>query len=396
MIAERPVSATTCEVSPTFKMSLTSRPALISATRRWKAEALKAIVQLPGFEDKQQFLSSTMAEELQITLQQCISLSNTDSTKVLTDFCRNCVQLSVKIVTDMACSSQMYDLSHNSRLQVEMSNGNFKPWNLRSVSTWERPKGDVDLSPVILLSPGLYNVTQVGDGSPGVELTKPILVVSEERIPRRRADGVTQDTDKPQNAVPIGPVTAGLDEQVTERKDGKTSRKHHRRTKSRSRESSVQPPNSSRGFSSLIGPLADLLRPSPTPSQPVSPQGNSRRSSLAERSRDSGHRKRHRERDRAQSRHVAGSGSQESHGRPTTHSEDYFGSNEVYDEPGSISDDETLPQDAQSPSVSRQKACAPNHDVLLARRRDPQGPRQLSDHEEYPNVSFYGPNRIYP
>lgn len=196
MIAESPVSATAHETLPTFIMLLTSRPALISPTRRWKAEALKAIVQLPRFEDEQQFLSSTMAEKLQIDLQQCISLSDTNSTKVLTDFCRNCVQLSVNIVTDMACSSQMYDLSHNPRLQVEMSNDNFKPWNLRSVSTWEKAKGDVDPSPVILLSPGLYNVTQVGDGSPGVELTKPILVVSEERILRRRAYSITQDADK--------------------------------------------------------------------------------------------------------------------------------------------------------------------------------------------------------
>jgi hypothetical protein len=186
-----------------------------SHTPSWEPEALKAIRQLPGFSYRQEKLVETLASALCDELRQCISSENPNE---LNHFCHACVQLALEMVTNMACSSQTYEVSDGPMLQTQLPSSKLGEWKLLSISSWRAPQGAVDWKPVIALAPGLYNGTQLDDGPLGVALVKPLWIVFEEGPAKTRPYGAVVDDDQ---SFSLEPGTSTTVESASDTTQGK-------------------------------------------------------------------------------------------------------------------------------------------------------------------------------
>lgn len=264
----------------------------LSQSTFWKSEALKAIKQLPGFRDRQEKLIEAMAGSLHSELQQCISTKDLGK---LNSFCHECVQLAVEMVTNMACSSQIYEVSRSPMSYTPVPTGNFRDWKLRSISTWRAPPDGIEPVPVVVLAPGLYNVRHVGNHSLGEALVKPILAVSQEGPTKARAYS-SAPNHEPLQLAPVMPKSAELTANVPENKDESRRRRplrKHRSTaetarrRSRSKESLIGVKHAPgwRDFFTNSKKIPFWRR-----SPPVSPQSDSRASTASE-GRGNGHKR---------------------------------------------------------------------------------------------------------
>ena len=186
-----------------------------SHTPSWKPEALKAIRELTGFRHRQEKLVETLASALCDELRKCISSENPNE---LNDFCHACVQLALEMVTNMACSSKTYEVSDGPTLQTRLPSSKLGEWKLLSISSWRAPHGAVDWKPVIALAPGLYNGTQLDDGSLGVALVKPLWVVFEEESAKNILYGTVVDDDQ---SFSLEPGTSTTVESASDTTQGK-------------------------------------------------------------------------------------------------------------------------------------------------------------------------------
>lgn len=105
------------------------------------------------------------------------------------------MQLALDMVTNMACSSQTYEVSDGPMLQMQLPSSKLGEWKLLSITSWRAPNA-VDWKPVIALAPGLYSGKQLDDGSLGVALVKALWVLFEEGPANTRPHGAVVHDDQ--------------------------------------------------------------------------------------------------------------------------------------------------------------------------------------------------------